>query len=100
MLDLLDEGETTMKYRDMMMMTAAIAFTCGILFAVGPPAFIPYFDFYDAISPMALNQRSLPVPPQWIAYSMGRVLGSALVLIGGIAWKMRNLERVEDQRSM
>jgi signal transduction histidine kinase len=89
-----------MKYRDMMMMTAAIAFTCGILFAAGPPAFIPYFHFYDAISPMALNQRSLPVPPQWIAYSLGRVLGGALVLIGVAAWKMRNLGRVEDQRNM
>lgn len=89
-----------MKYRDMIMLTAAIAFTCGILFAAGPPTFVPYFYFYEANSPMALNQRSLPVPPQWIAYSLGRVLGGALVMIGVIAWKMRNLGRVEDQRNM
>lgn len=88
-----------MKYRDMMMITAAIAFTCGILFAGGPPAFIPYFDFYEAKSPMVLPLKSMPVPAQWIALSLGRVLGGALVLIGVIAWKMRNLGRVEDQRN-
>jgi hypothetical protein len=43
-----------MKYRDMMTMTAAIAFTFGILFALGPASFIPYFDFYEAKSPMVL----------------------------------------------
>jgi hypothetical protein len=50
----LDEGATAMKYRDMMLMTAVIGFTCGILFALGPPSFIPYFYFYEAKSPMVL----------------------------------------------
>src|SRR5688572_32692834 len=89
-----------MKYRDMMVMTAVIAFTCGILFALGPPAFIPYFYFYEAKSPTVVPLASLPVPPQWIAYSLGRVLGGPLVLIGVITWMMRNLERVEDQRKV
>jgi signal transduction histidine kinase len=95
----LDEGATAMKYRDMMVMTAVIGFTCGILFALGPPSFIPYFYFYEAKSPTLLP-ASLRVPPQWIAYSLGRVLGGVLVLIGVIAWKMRNLGRVEDQRNV
>jgi signal transduction histidine kinase len=95
----LDEGATAMKYRDMMVITAVIGFTCGILFALGPPSFIPYFYFYEAKSP-TLYPVSLPVPPQWIAYSLGRVLGGPLVLIGVIAWKMRNLGRVEDQRNV
>jgi len=89
-----------MKYRDMMMITAAIAFTCGILFALGPPTFIPYFYTYEAKSPMVLPLKSWPVPPQWIAYSLGRTLGCALVLIGVIAWRMKNLARVEDQRNV
>ena len=88
-----------MKYRDMMVMTAVIGITCGILFALGPPSFIPYFYFYEGKYPTALP-ASLPVPPQWIAYSLGRVLGGPLVLIGVIAWMMRNLERVDDQRNM
>src|SRR5262245_39345423 len=87
-----------MKYRDIMTMTAAVAFTLGILLALGPPTFIPYFYTYEARSPMVLPLKSWPVPPQWIAYSLGRVLGGALVLIGGIAWQMRNLTQVEDQR--
>ncbi len=85
-----------MKYRDLMALTAAIAFTCGILFALGPPAFIPHFYFYEGKSPLV----AWPPPPQWIAYSLGRVLGGALVLIGVIAWKMRNLGQAEDQRNM
>jgi hypothetical protein len=35
-----------------------------------------------------------------IAYSLGRVLGGALVLIEVIAWQMRNLAQVEDQRKV
>jgi signal transduction histidine kinase len=91
-----------MKYRDMMMVTAAIAFICGIVFALGPPTFIPHFDFYAG----NLSQASMPPPPKWpppphsIAYSLGRVLGGAVVLIGVIAWKTRNLGRVEDQRNV
>jgi signal transduction histidine kinase len=88
-----------MKYRDMMTVTAAIAFICGIVFALGPPSFIPHFYFYEGkSSPTAW--AAWPPPPQWIAYSLGRVLGGPLVLIGVIAWKMRNLERVEDQRNV
>jgi hypothetical protein len=78
-----------MKYRDLMTLTAAIAFTCGIFFALGPPALIPHFYFFEGKSPLA----GWPPPPQWIAYSLGRVLGGALVLIGVIAWNMRNLGR-------
>jgi signal transduction histidine kinase len=85
-----------MKYRDLMTLTAAISFICGIVFALGPPAFIPHFDFYEGKATLA----SMPPPPQWIAYSLGRVFGGALVLIGVIAWKMRSLERVEDQRNI
>jgi signal transduction histidine kinase len=88
-----------MKYRNLMTATAAIAFICGILFALGPPAFIPHFYFYEGKSSPAA-WAAWPPPPQWIAYSIGRVLGGPLVLIGVIAWKMRNLRRVEDQRNM
>jgi signal transduction histidine kinase len=93
-----------MKYRDLMTLTAAIVFVCGIVFALGPATFIPHFNFYQSKLTIAqwteLHNASFPPPPQWIAYSIGRVLGGALALIGVIAWKMRNLSQVEDQRNM
>jgi len=85
-----------MKYRTLMTATAAIAFTCGTLIVLGPPAFIGYFHFYEGKAPLA----PWPPPPQWVAYSLVRVLGGALIMIGVIAGKMRNLDRVEDQRNM
>ncbi|HKQ73243.1 MAG TPA: sensor histidine kinase [Blastocatellia bacterium] len=84
-----------MKYRNLMTATAAIAFICGILLAIGPPAFIPNFFFTGGEAPL----EAWP-PREWMAYSLVRILGGALVMIGVIAWKMRNLERVEDQRNM
>jgi hypothetical protein len=53
------EEATAMKYRDLMTLTAAISFICGIVFALGPPAFIPHFDFYESKAPLT----SMPLPP-------------------------------------
>src|SRR5262245_43791723 len=85
-----------MKYRNLMTATTVIAVTCGILLALGPPSFIPHSYFSEGNTPLA----PWPPPPQWIAYSLVRLLGGALVIIGFITGKMRNLERVEDQRNM
>jgi len=46
-----------MKYRNLMTATAVIAVGCGILLALGSPAFINYFYFHEGEAPLT------PWPP-------------------------------------
>jgi signal transduction histidine kinase len=85
---------TIMKYRDFMTVTAALAFFWGILLVFGGADLIPHFHEGE------LPQPSMPSHPKWIALSFGHMFGTALVLIGIIAWTTRNLERIEDQRNV